>query len=89
MKFKVGDRVILIGDFAGGCESIMPPCSEGTVISIRWDGIISVRWDNAFDAGHNINGLCEEFHGWNVYEDEIDFAQSIPESDSIDICGLL
>lgn len=89
MKFHKGDRVVLIGDLAGGEKGIMPQGSEGTVVSRYGDSIVSVRWDNAFDVGHTINGLCEKFHGWDVFEDEIDFAQSIPETDPIDICGLL
>lgn len=89
MKFQEGDRVVLLGNLAGGEEDIMPQGSEGTVVSRHGGSIISVRWDNAFDAGHTINGLCEKFHGWDVFEDEIDFALPVQESESIDICGLL
>ena len=90
MELKVGDRVILIGDTAGGDEDVIPKGTFGTVCKVC-KGIgynYGVEWDIDFPGGHDCDGLAEDGHGWFIYESEIAPVPQEDESD-VDISNLL
>lgn len=90
MGLKVGDRVILIGDTAGGDEDVIPKGTFGTVCKVC-KGIgynYGVEWDIDFPGGHDCDGLATYGYGWFVYASEIEFLPSEDEAD-VDISNLL
>lgn len=100
--FYPGERVILIGDTAGGAHDIMPKGATGTILrqmlskplrgagkSTLW---FSVRWDQHClpRLGHSCNGLCPKGTGWNVSETEIELlVEETEEEQAIDVEDLL
>lgn len=90
MELKVGDRVMLIGDTAGGDEDVIPKGALGTVCKVCKEiGFnYGVEWDISFVGGHDCDGLAEEGFGWFVYASEISPVPQEDESD-VDISNLL
>lgn len=72
-KFKKGDRVRYIG-------TSINRGSVGTVVAIRegWNTAVGVRFDYASNDLHNLDGLCENHHGWWVLEENLEL---VNESD--------
>ena len=68
-KFKKGDRVRYIG-------TSLPKRSVGTVVAFRndWTCSVGVRFDDASDYLHNLDGLCENHHGWWALEENLELA---------------
>ena len=64
MKFKVGDRVIVIENMGPGY-----PSGKGTVVEVEGH-LISVNYDDYF-GGHNCTGLCKRGHGWVLDEEQL------------------
>lgn len=90
MELEVGDRVILIGDTAGGDEDVIPKGTLGTVCKVcKGLGFnYGVEWDIEFPGGHDCDCLSEDGYGWFVYASEIAPVQQEDESD-VDISNLL
>lgn len=90
MELKVGDRVILVGDTAGGDEDTIPKGTLGTVCKVcKGFGFnYGIEWDIDFIGGHDCDGLAKDGYGWFVYAYEIEFVPSDNETD-VDISGLL
>lgn len=55
-KFKKGDRVRYTG-------RVLNYGMVGTVVAFR-NGTAGVRFDDASDLLHDLDGLCEDHHGW-------------------------
>ena len=72
-KYHVGDRVKLSMKISD--NPMLTIGSLGTVC-ISGDWVIGVYWDENIN-GHSCGGHCEMGHGWNVFEDEIEYAESI------------
>ena len=71
MLFKVGDRVVLLGVGSRFCGNAhMTPGIKGTVAIVYNQSdpksFVGVEWDNPVD-GHDCNGACEKYKGWDVY----------------------
>ena len=89
MGLKVGDRVILVGDTAGGDEYTIPKGTLGTVRKVC-TGLgfnYGIEWDIDF-GGHDCDGLAKDGYGWFVYASEIEFVPSDDETD-VDISSIL
>lgn len=84
MEFKVGDRVILTGDFAGGEETSIPKGMTGTiceVLSQESSYDYGVSFDLNFIDGHDCDGYADDGCGWYVYAHEIALDQDANEND--------
>lgn len=82
-RYNVGDRVITNRAIDG--ETI-PKGSTGT-IAIQDDtqfdsGWIGVVWDD-LTCGHDLDGACEDGHGWYVYDKFLDLLPDF-EIDDVD-----
>ena len=90
MGLNVGDRVILVGDTAGGEPDLIPKGTLGTVCKVcKGLGFsYGIEWDIDFPGGHDCDGLATYGYGWFVYASEIAFVPSDDETD-VDISGLL
>ena len=90
MKFQIGDRVVLISEYAdfkwGGNEAL-PRGSTGTVCDVDGNRI-GVDWDG-YNHGHNCGGLLPSRSGWYVDDDELELVFKIDEDSSVDIESLL
>lgn len=90
MALKIGDRVVLIGDTAGGDEDVIPKGTFGTICKVcqGYGCNYGVEWDICFAGGHDCNGLAEDGYGWFIYESEIEPVSPEDASD-VDISNLL
>ena len=73
MDFQIGDRVVLISeyaDFRGICNEYLPRGSIGTVCSVNHPHI-GVDWDKCTN-GHNCDGRLSSDSGWYVDDDELE-----------------
>lgn len=63
MGLKVGDRVVLVGDTAGGDEDVLQKGTLGTVCKVcKGFGFnYGVEWDIHFPGGHDCDGLSAVF----------------------------
>lgn len=61
-EFRIGDRVICIGDADG---NPMVNGAIGTVIGFWSSDICSVEYDEDI-GGHSLGGKCEDGYGWNT-----------------------
>lgn len=75
-EFKVGDRVVMVGNyyeydaslgFMEGCGTV--DGDTGTICGILSEahGIFHVKWDRKIKGGHDCDGNCKFGYGWNVY----------------------
>lgn len=95
MRFTVGDRVVLVSEFAdirtGGNRAI-PRGSVGTVAKNSSDVRIGVSWDGFYD-GHDCDGRLNgdlRNSGWFVDASELELLVDSPQEDySVDIGMLL
>ena len=92
MEFQVGDRVVLITQFAGGQRNVLPEGATGTIVHIIDDSWpqIGVCWDVEPKAGHDCMNHCKYGYGWFVCEDEIEIVyESEDDVDEVNIGSLL
>ena len=90
MDFQIGDRVVLISeyaDFSWGGNVELPRGSTGTVCDIDRNRI-GVDWDG-YNNGHDCAGHLPSRSGWYVYADELALMFEIDEDSSIDIESIL
>lgn len=68
-KFKKGDRV----RYTGNC---LKYGIVGTVVAFKkdWTSSVGVRFDDASDYLHNLDGKCEDHHGWWTLEEHLELA---------------
>lgn len=68
-KFKVGDRVV----YDGGINDMpkMPKNSRGTIISVERN-VCGIRFDDHVAELHSCWKLCEDGHGWWVFNYDYD-----------------
>jgi len=77
-KFKIGDRVIAVGDFL----TVPLQGKEGTVTGIEaldefdWDNGITVDFDEDV-GGWVCYGKCRDGHGWICFESMLNFANAV------------
>ena len=90
MALNVGDRVVLVGNRAGGAANQIPSGTNGTICVVCDDSSYNygVEWDIAFQGGHDCDGLSKDGHGRFVFASEIEFVPSDDETD-VDISGLM
>ena len=90
MKFQIGDRVVLISEYAdfkwGGNEAL-PRGSTGTVCDVDGNRI-GVDWDG-YNNGHDCGGLLPSRSGWYVDDDELDLIFLCENDAEVDISSLL
>ena len=90
MKFQIGDRVVLISEYAdfkwGGNEAL-PRGSTGTVCDVSGNRI-GVDWDG-YNNGHDCGGLLPSSSGWYVDDDELELIFQVDEDSSVNISVLL
>lgn len=90
MKFQIGDRVVLISEYAdfkwGGNEAL-PRGSTGTVCDVDGNRI-GVDWDG-YNNGHDCGGLLPSRSGWYVDDDELELIFQVDEDSSVNISVLL
>ena len=90
MKFQIGDRVVLISeyaDFSWGGNVELPRGSTGAVCDVDRNRI-GVDWDG-YNNGHNCDGRLPSNSGWYVNADELELIPKVDEDSSIDISVLL
>ena len=63
MEYKIGDRVRHI-DFGDGVRHIDFGDGTVTVLTNESCSNIGVCFDEKFDYGHDLDGYCENGHGW-------------------------
>ena len=95
MKFQIGDRVILISEYAdydACCNEDLPRGSTGTVCEIANDGKrIGVSWDN-FTDGHDCDGSIADSapnSGYYVEAWEVEVIEQVAENVFFDLDSLL
>lgn len=68
-KFKKGDRVRYTGNS-------LKYGIVGTVVAFRedWTCAVGVRFDDASDYLHNLDGKCEDHHGWWALKENLELA---------------
>lgn len=93
MMFEIGDRVRSIVDKPSGNECLEVD-STGTIVYILGGNILHVRWD--LDEPnpsyfHTCDGKCERGYGWNVWVDEVQLIDDLPDIEiSVDeLCDFL
>ncbi len=72
--FSVGDRVLCVAEAPSNNESVHG--LTGTVVSRteikgrhgRWLGVC---WDISIPHGHSCDGVCEDGHGYFVWEEDV------------------
>ena len=69
-SFATGDRVIGVRGYDGNNKIIG---ITGTIIGVDIDGLYSVAFDE-YIQGHQLEGRCDEGHGWHVNGACLDFA---------------
>lgn len=92
MEFQVGDRVVLITQFAGEQKNVLPEGATGTIVHITDDSWppIGVSWAVKPKAGHDCMNHCKYGYGWFVCEDEIEIvSESEDDVDEVNIGSLL
>ena len=90
MKFQIGDRVILVSEYADfSCcrNEELPRGSTGTVCDVSGNRI-GVNWDG-YNNGHNCDGRLPSNSGWYVDADELELIFEVDEDSSVDIESLL
>lgn len=94
MKFQIGDRVILISEFADYefCRNEdLPKGSTGMVCEIAYPDRIGVSWDN-YHGGHDCDGsITDSAPGSGFYVDAAELALIVEDAEdtSVDIDSLL
>ena len=90
MALNVGDRVVLVGDRAGGAANQIPYGTNGTIRVVCENSgyAYGVEWDIAFPFGHDCGGSSKDGHGWFVFASEIEFVLPADETD-VDISDLM
>ena len=90
MKFQIGDRVVLISEYADihhFQNTYLPQGSTGTVCYVK-EHRVGVDWDG-FTDGHDCDGRLPGNSGYYVDDDELDLIFKIDEDSSIDIESLV
>lgn len=86
--FLLGERVVLVSS-APDDNYELSIGDEGIIVELDENSryLAGVRWDKELTFGHDCGGNCEDFHGWRVYNHEIDHITNLPEiaAESIEV----
>lgn len=71
-KFKVGDRVRVIKDYASAKKGMVGTIAVVDNPELYGAKMIGVKFDKRFQGGHDLNGMCKCGYGQWVYPDYIE-----------------
>lgn len=83
-KFKVGDRVKCICDYGEGATV----GDTGTVVGGDGSWAVYVKWDASRQCRHDCGGRCEDHHGWNVPERNIEILYEVTDLGTLPIIDI-
>ena len=82
-KFKVGDRVKCICDYGEGATV----GDTGTVVG--GDGwAVYVKWDESRQCRHDCGGRCEDHHGWNVPDTNLEILYEVTDFGTLPLLNI-
>lgn len=83
-KFKVGDRVKCIYDYGEGATV----GDTGTVVGGDGSWAVYVKWDESRPCRHDCGGMCEDHHGWNVPEGNVEILYEVTDLGTLPILDI-
>jgi len=76
MEYVIGDRVCAVHDI-----DHIEAGDTGTVTSLLYG--LGVAWDKYNHDAHNLEGACENGHGWWVGEEDVELIENNSDYDMI------